>query len=176
MTDWTPEGDQRYAIDRKCHTQNYQSPPVDEIKCSVGTNPAQMTKDCYNICLGDGCNNNREVQSAHTRLDENGDPVEIECYDFASAYEDFDQIGQRTRKCPNFANWGCFTANFTARYQDDSYPSLTINQGCSMFELDEVEGKCNNLGSIGTACKSQCEGDFCNELQYASMCQGTGII
>ena len=130
-----------------------------------------MYKDCYNICLEDGCNNNRDVQKSHTKLDENGDPVELECYDYSAEFDD-GELNTRIRKCPNFANWGCFVANFTARNLDDWYPELAINQGCSMFDLDQND-ECNNLGSVGTACKSQCSGDLCNEVPLS--CQGKDI-
>ena len=107
-------------------------------------------KDCYNYCNGDGCNQNNDVESEFTRLDKFGNSIELTCYDFTMSYDvmehenitnnldGLENLNNRQRKCPNYANWGCFTGNFTSReIQDDLGENLRpqINKGCSMFDL-----------------------------------------
>ena len=79
--------------------------------------------------------------------DENGDPVQLTCYEHSHKFDDLESLGNKTRKCPNFANFGCFTSRFKARNQDDWFPVLAVNQGCSMFEPEEREENCADLGS-----------------------------
>ena len=77
-----------------------------------------------------GCNSNSDVYDSLTRVDENGDPVKLSCNVFASEFDDWmtndpnwdetnpdfnllDNLDARQMDCPNFANWGCFSANYT---------------------------------------------------------------
>ena len=77
-----------------------------------------------------GCNSNSDVYDSLTRVDENGDPVQLSCNVFASEFDDWitndpnwdetnpdfnllDNLDARQMDCPNFANWGCFSANYT---------------------------------------------------------------
>ena len=76
--------------------------------------------DCEQGCNSDGCNNNNDVETGFIRFDEDGiTPRELECFEYASLHDyssedDFDQYGELanidkyTRKCPSFANNGCF--------------------------------------------------------------------
>ena len=80
--------------------------------------------------LSIGCNSNSDVYDSLTRVDENGNPVKLSCHVFASEYDDFEtndpnwdesnpdfnllnNLDARQMDCPNFANWGCFSANYT---------------------------------------------------------------
>ena len=81
--------------------------------------------------------------------DEDGNPVQIKCYEHSHNFDDLESLGSKMRDCPNFANFGCFTSKFKARNQDDWYPVLAVDQGCSMFEPEEREETCADLGSTG---------------------------
>ena len=137
-----------------------------------------------NHCLEDGCNSGADVINQFTRLDALGNPVELECYEFAGIRElpdgitgeldGYPDLNDNVRKCPNFANWGCFTGNFTEI--EGSQFKTSINKGCSMFDLSGPrDHECTeyDLDNGGTGCKKQCEGDRCNINGMAEpvMCQ-----
>ena len=93
--------------------------------------------------MEDGCNSGSDVINQFTRLDALGNPVELECYEFAGIRElpdgitgeldGYPDLNDNVRKCPNFANWGCFSGNFTE--VEGSQYKTSINKGCSMFDL-----------------------------------------
>ena len=162
-----------------------------DTRCVQGTSSYVQYKDCFNICTENGCNNNSDVDRAHSRLDENGDPIEISCYEFSSNFDnatgaDFDpenplfdladNLDEKSRNCPNFANWGCFTANFTEG--SHGIPGLfenSFNKGCSMFEPSDKPTECQNLASYGRACKRQTSTSMGNlggmELWQCQQCE-----
>ena len=76
-TDWLADGSQVFQFIRKCN----QFPPTfesdGETNCYEGQNSHIQFKDCHSICTGNGCNNNSDVVNANSRLDENGDLIEI---------------------------------------------------------------------------------------------------
>ena len=134
--------------------------------------------------MEDGCNSGSDVVDQFTRLDEFGIPVELECYEFAGIRElpdgitgnldGYPDLNDNVRKCPKFANWGCFTGNFT-EVEGSQYKN-SINKGCSMFDLSGPRDlSCTeyNLDNGGIGCKKQCEGDLCNANGMAEpvMCQ-----
>ena len=134
--------------------------------------------------MEDGCNSGSDVVNQFTRLDTSGNPVELECYEFAGIRElpdgitgeldGYPDLNDNVRKCPNFANWGCFTGNFTE--VEGSQYKTSINKGCSMFDLSgprDLECTEYDLDNGGTGCKKQCEGNLCNINGMAEpvMCQ-----
>ena len=70
-------------------------------------------KDCYNVCQGDACNNNLDVENENIRKDQNGEPVNLSCYQFVSKLESHKHYNSNLQQCPRFANWGCFSGDFT---------------------------------------------------------------
>ena len=87
--------------------------------------------------MEDGCNSGSDVVNQFTRLDAFGNPVELECFEFAGIRElpdgitgeldGYPNLNDNVRKCPNFANWGCFTGNFTE--VEGSQYKTSINKG-----------------------------------------------
>ena len=73
--DWFLDGTQVHRFTRKC--QRGGSDSDGYTNCVEGASSTIQFKDCYNICTGNGCNNNSDVVNAHSKLDENGDPIEI---------------------------------------------------------------------------------------------------
>ena len=73
--DWSIDGMQVYTFARGCHRGGSDSDGYTN--CVEGGSSIIQYKDCYNICTGNGCNNNSDVINAHSKLDENGDPIEI---------------------------------------------------------------------------------------------------
>ena len=76
MIDWLLDGSQAFHLTRKCHKLR-QTESDGDTNCYEGQNSYIQFKDCYNICTGNGCNNNSDVVNVNSRLDENGDLVEI---------------------------------------------------------------------------------------------------
>ena len=93
-----------------------------------------------------GCNSNSDVFDSVTRVDENGDPVSLSCYVFASEFDDYitndpnwnetnpdfnllENLNATKMECPNFANWGCFAANFTEGEYSNSAVLAGFNKG-----------------------------------------------
>ena len=76
-TDWLRDGSQQLNFTRKCH-QLRSTESDGETNCYDGASISLIQyKDCFNICTGNGCNNNSDVVNANSKLDENGDPLEI---------------------------------------------------------------------------------------------------
>ena len=71
--DWFLDGTQVYTFSRRCKRGGNN----DYTNCIEGASSTNQYKDCYNVCTGNGCNNNLDVVNAHSKLDENGDPIEI---------------------------------------------------------------------------------------------------
>ena len=80
-TDWNLEGSQVYLLERRCGKNAMQD--QDYTTCTQAQSGIIEYKDCYNICYGQGCNNNNDVDLQHTKLDENGTPVELECFEYS---------------------------------------------------------------------------------------------
>ena len=76
IMDWLHDGSQAFHLTRKCHKLR-QTESDGDTNCYEGQNSYIQFKDCYNICTGNGCNNNSDVVNANSRLDENGDLIEI---------------------------------------------------------------------------------------------------
>ena len=69
-------------------------------------------------------------------------------------------------KCPNYANWGCFSGNFSDNGYDfgSSLFENAINKGCSMFDLGGPrELECSPFLNGSGSCKKQCDTDLCND-------------
>ena len=105
--------------------------------------------------------------------DENGDPKVLHCFEYSmnklsevgvSTYEDDDLPNSDwyVRKCPRWANQGCFRGNSFVQPGAPEGLTNTFNKGCSMFALNEQENTCDNTGSLDV-CKSFCRGSFCNK-------------
>ena len=100
--------------------------------------------------MEDGCNSGSDVIDQFTRLDEYGNPVELECYEFAGVRElpdgitgnldGYPDLNDNVRKCPNFANWGCFAANFTEGEFSNSAVLAGFNKGL-VIERSSTDGK-----------------------------------
>ena len=81
-----------------------------------------LFKDCETSCNTPNCNANNDVELLYSNRDENGDPRDLHCYEYAmdklnkgglSSYED-DNVPNSdwyVRKCPRWANQGCFRGN-----------------------------------------------------------------
>ena len=76
LTDWYVDGSQGYTIHRDCHIM-HPTESYDDTRCVENATPLLQYKDCSNVCNGNGCNNNTDVNNAHSRFDENGDPIEL---------------------------------------------------------------------------------------------------
>ena len=77
-TDWFMSGVQLYRVERKCASGSFD---VDNpTQCKQGSTASNFFKDCFNQCLEDECNNNMDVESEFTRLDEFGNPVFLDEY------------------------------------------------------------------------------------------------
>ena len=63
-------------------------------------------------------------------------------------------MDDKSRDCPIFANWGCFTANYT-KGASDQFGDTGFNKGCSMFERSDNSTKCVDDPIIGESCKRQ---------------------
>ena len=73
-TDWLVDGSQSFQFVRKC----WKVAESDgDTNCFEVENSNIQYKDCHNICTENGCNNNSDVLTAHSKLDENGDPIKI---------------------------------------------------------------------------------------------------
>ena len=79
---------------------------------SGGTESVLLTYLCFKMLYSD--------------LDENGNPKELYCYEYSmnevpptegnlADYNDLSNIDWYVRKCPAFANNGCFRGNITVR-------------------------------------------------------------
>ena len=66
-----------------------------------------------------------------------------------------DNLDAKSRKCPIFANWGCFTANNTEGDDVLDFYGNTFNKGCSIFERSDDATECNDHKLFGRACKRQ---------------------
>ena len=86
------------------------------------------------LISGDGCNGANEIEDEYTRLDEDGNPYQLSCYEydyqdlpvnFTGNFTDLTNLDDFTRLCPKFANWGCFTGSFDPN---------GFNLGSSLFE------------------------------------------
>ena len=75
-------GVQLYRVERKCASGQFDV--ENPTQCEQGSTGTNYFKDCFNQCLEDECNSNMDVESEFTRLDEFGNPVELECYVFGS--------------------------------------------------------------------------------------------
>ena len=125
----------------------------------------------------------------HTRVDEvTGQPVSLSCYDYSANGDagSHSNLDGQIRECPRYANWGCFTANFTLNGWNTPDPitdqlhkvrkillfpnsseflEFFIDskiQGCSMFEPEVRATECFDYVEGSYACKTQCTGDQCN--------------
>ena len=76
LTDWLRDGSQQLNFTRKCH-QLRSTESDGDTNCYEGASSLIQYKDCFNICTGNGCNKNSDVVNANSKLDENGDPIEI---------------------------------------------------------------------------------------------------
>ena len=76
IMDWLHDGSQAFHLTRKCHKLR-QTESDGDTNCYEGQNSYIQFKDCYNMCTGNGCNNNSDVVNANSRLDENDDLIEI---------------------------------------------------------------------------------------------------
>ena len=65
-----------------------------------------------------------------------------------------ENLDAKSRDCPIFANWGCFTANYTEG-DDDYFGDSSFNKGCSMFERSGDSTECYNHEPFGGWCKRQ---------------------
>ena len=65
-----------------------------------------------------------------------------------------DNLDDKSRDCPVFANWGCFTANYTEG-DDDFFGDSSFNKGCSMFERSDDSTECYDHELYGRSCKRQ---------------------
>ena len=89
----------------------------------------------------------------------------LSCYEFASNFDNAtgtnfdpenplfnhaDNLDAKSRNCPIFANWGCFTANNTEGDIGNSF-----NKGCSMFERSDDSTECFDHELFGKSCKRQ---------------------
>ena len=95
---------------------------TDFSACSSGELTGIQYKDCASVCEGDSCNNNLEVEKLFARLDENGKPVELECYSCSSELDPngggpgigdnvpcYSNPGpEYIKTCPVYANQACF--------------------------------------------------------------------
>ena len=183
VTDWLPNGAQRYTLHRRCAVFR-DEPDQPMTKCFQGNdaNTGSIYKDCYNHCYGDGCNDNNSVEREHSRLDEDGNPVELTCYEYNidTSILDYPQDGA-TRLCPLYANWGCFKGNFTEgdwESDDDDYVDQ-LNKGCSMFEPEVRPFDCEDYKDGSYGCKVQCADDHCNRgdiVEPALQCQQCKVV
>ena len=88
----------------------------------------------------------RTLTNCHYATGTNFDP-ENPLFDHA------DNLDLKSRDCPIFANWGCFTANYTMG--DNPLFGDSFNKGCSMFERSDNSTECTDHGSLGRSCKRQ---------------------
>ena len=65
-----------------------------------------------------------------------------------------DNLDAKSRDCPIFANWGCFTANYTEG-DNDYFGDSSFNKGCSMFERSDDSTECYDHEPFGRWCKRQ---------------------
>ena len=73
--DWLHDGSQVFQFTRRCKSGG--SHLDGSTNCNKGSSSVIQYKDCFNVCTGNGCNDNLDVAKAHSKLDENGDPIEI---------------------------------------------------------------------------------------------------
>ena len=74
--DWGLDGRQQIQFIRECYQLRSTESDGDR-KCFEGASSFIQHKDCYDICTGNGCNNNTDVVNANSKLDENDNPIEI---------------------------------------------------------------------------------------------------
>jgi hypothetical protein len=170
--DWYAAGDQTIIFERSCA----KAEVVPEEQCFEGGNAIDqpLFKDCKITCDSDNCNNEESteaVEMLYSDLDENGEPKEIYCYEYSMNdvpadegtmvdYNQLSNIDWYVRKCPVFANNGCFRGNLTVRATGLAINSM--NKGCSMFKFDQIGTQCEDRVQ-SEVCKSYCTGDFCNK-------------
>ena len=108
-----------------------------------------LFKDCETSCNTPNCNANNEVELLYSDRDENGDPRDLHCYEYAmdklsegglSSYED-DNVPNSDwyiRKCPRWANQGCFRGNQI--WQVGSNP-FNFQNLVSKFLCEKIDSK-----------------------------------
>ena len=94
-----------------------------------------LFKDCETSCNTPNCNDGNDVELLYSDRDENGDPRDLHCYEFdmdklsesgLSSYEDnnIPNSDWYVRKCPRWANQGCFRADQIWQEGTDPFYSL----------------------------------------------------
>ena len=96
----------------------------------------------------------------------------LSCFEFASKFDTAtgtnfdpenplfdraDNLDSKSRTCPSFANWGCFTTNYT-KGDYDFFGDSSFNKGCSMFERTDESTACYDFVDhelYGRWCKRQ---------------------
>ena len=128
--DWFSGGNQEIKFTRMCSNKNVEFGQ----ECMEGGNRVGLFKDCETSCNTPNCNNMNDVEMLFSAKDENGDPRELHCYEYSmdkfsesglSSYENNDVPNSDwyVRKCPRWANQGCFRGNSIAQGTD----SLILN-------------------------------------------------
>ena len=176
VTDWFISGEQSYTIERRCSEKSFEV--GEEVSCVQNQLAGNYYKDCYRQCHGDECNGANEIELEYSRLDENGNPVNLSCYEYTyddlpdwwnplnGSTSDLTNLNDKTRFCPAFANWGCFMGTI----EPVSLPNVQvfhsqINKGCSIFDVD-LEPECVNAYGASEVCKRQCTESYCNSGDF----------
>ena len=139
IIDWLPRGDQVARIVRGCSK-------VPKDTCSGSDLPMTAYKDCFLSCVGDKCNNNFNV--AKKFLPNDRKTFECQACEYIQ-YDDGEESGNINCQeptgpehsnnynvtCPDYAQYGCFTAASVHISQQDQQSKAEIYKGCSTFPL-----------------------------------------
>ena len=163
--DWLPEGSQILEFERYCTSEE-----IPQGKCVDGGNEISFFKDCDITCSNENCNIDNDVELLYSKLDENGEPVEISCYEYDTSQlppgtndlNSATNIDFYTRNCPRFANNGCFRGNATNNQDNEFLNGDTIAKGCSMFDATIDGVACREVAG-NKMCKTLCNDSYCNQ-------------
>ena len=153
-SDWLIQGYQILVFERSCSDD--QITPQDE-PCEYRSGGTSIYKDCETHCDTNGCNDDNEVELLFSKLDGNGDPEPLKCFAYRSdenvENENYDDSDVTLMTCPQFANQGCFKAEYTPG--DSNLPGFIAgyHKGCSMFPIGTLNKDCLSTPAIGSTCR-----------------------